>query len=225
VTTPLLTTKLYVPPVRPNLVPRPRLVERLNEGPRSGRKLTLVSAPAGFGKTTLVSEWCRGAGSVSTPVRSGAGTVPVPAPIQAAWLSVDEGDNDPARFLAYLIAALQTVEGNIGQESLAALQSPQPPPVEAVLTSLINELAAIPEGIILVLDDYHVIGSSSIDGWTPRPVHVQWAPAVRCVMLTRWETNYRAHVAKDPLSTSRCTGIGIGIARDVHASETGFLNL
>ncbi|RKY23192.1 MAG: hypothetical protein DRP83_09620, partial [Planctomycetota bacterium] len=129
---PLLTTKLYIPPPRPNLVPRPRLIERLNAGLH--RKLTLVSAPAGFGKTTLLSEWihCRGA---------------VTAPLQVAWLSLDEGDNDPARFLAYLVAALQTVEPGIGAGVLTALQSPQPPPVEAALTALINDIAAVPHPV------------------------------------------------------------------------------
>ena len=89
--TPILATKLYIPPPRPKAVRRPRLIERLNEGVSSGRRLTLVSAPAGFGKTTLVSEWVAGCG----------------CPI--AWLSLDEGDNDPTRFLAYLVAALQTI--------------------------------------------------------------------------------------------------------------------
>jgi LuxR family maltose regulon positive regulatory protein len=99
---PLLTTKLYVPPPLPSLVERPRLIERLNEGPRSGRKLTLISAPAGFGKTTLVSEWVHAMGRVSPP-------------IAIAWLSLDESDNDPTRFLAYFVAALQTTEADIGK--------------------------------------------------------------------------------------------------------------
>ena len=95
--TPLLTTKLYIPTVqrRERVVPRPRLIERVNAGLNG--KLTLISAPAGFGKTTLVSEWVAGC---ERP---------------AAWLSLDEGDNDLARFLAYLIGALQTIEGDIGQ--------------------------------------------------------------------------------------------------------------
>jgi hypothetical protein len=99
---PLLKTKLYIPPIRPGLVPRPRLTERLNVG--LNRKLTLISAPAGFGKTTLVSE---GVASCERP---------------AAWLSLDEGDNDPVRFLAYLIAALQTVEADVGKGALSALE-------------------------------------------------------------------------------------------------------
>ena len=105
-TIPLLRTKFYIPPVRPELVSRPHLVERLNAGPRSGHKLTLISAPAGFGKTTLLSEWVAGC---EQPV---------------AWLSLDEGDNDPARFWVYFVAALQTVQAGIGATSLTALQAP-----------------------------------------------------------------------------------------------------
>ena len=92
--TPLLTTKLYIPPLSASLVRRPHLIERLNEGLRLGRKLTLVSASAGFGKTTLLSEW----------VHDGSGE---PSPLRASWVSLDEGDNDPARFLSYVVAGLQ----------------------------------------------------------------------------------------------------------------------
>ena len=147
--TPLLKTKLYIPPTRAELVSRPRLLERLNAG--LDRKLTLISAPAGFGKTTLLSEWVAVCGR---PV---------------AWLSLDEEDNDPTRFLAYLVAALQTIEGNIGQGLLAALQSPGSVNVEAVLTTLLNEITAVSQGdhegrlYILILDDYHVIESQVID--------------------------------------------------------------
>jgi LuxR family maltose regulon positive regulatory protein len=152
---PLLRTKLYIPPPRPELVSRPRLIERLNAGIH--RKLTLVSAPAGFGKTTLVSEWVQAMGG-ATP------------PIAIAWLSLDEGDNDPTRFLVYFVAALQTlalsqvqgIEANMGKGALSALQSPQPPPIEAILTALINEVAAIPDRIVLVLDDYHLIEAQPI---------------------------------------------------------------
>ena len=177
----LLQTKLYIPLIRPELVSRPRLIERLNaalpdqgglSSTREGfpRALTLVSAPAGFGKTTLVSEWVQTMGD-ATP------------PIAVAWLSLDEGDNDPARFLAYLIAALRTVAlgkareieprhehaaqqlpvGLIGEGVLSALQSPHPPPPQAVLIPLINEIAAHPGSIILVLDDHHAIQSSAVD--------------------------------------------------------------
>jgi LuxR family maltose regulon positive regulatory protein len=154
--TPILATKLYIPPPRAKIVLRPRLIEGLNEGLSLGRKLTLISAAAGFGKTTLVSEWIASCGQ---PV---------------AWLSLDEGDNDPTRFLTYIIAALQTIMANIGEGVLDVLQSPQPPPIESILTALINEIAAIPDNpstlplvagqrFILVLDDYHVIDSKPVD--------------------------------------------------------------
>ena len=149
-TTPLLTTKLFIPPTRPELVLRPRLIERLDGGLH--RKLTLISAPAGFGKTTLVSEWVRRTGAVTAPLR-------------VAWLSLDEGDNDYARFLTYFITALNRIEGidnTLGKRALSMLQSPQPPSIEDVLPSLINEIATIPDRIILVLDDYHLIDAQPI---------------------------------------------------------------
>src|SRR5215213_531834 len=115
---PILATKLYIPPPRPKAVFRSRLIERLNEGVH--RKLTLISAPAGFGKTTLVSEWVAGCDR------------------QVGWLSLDEQDSDPARFLTYLVAALQTIAPNMGEGVQAVLQSLQPPPTEAILTALLN---------------------------------------------------------------------------------------
>src|SRR6266571_2711688 len=141
--TPILATKLYIPRLRPNVVSRPRLLERLNEGLH--RKLTLISAPAGFGKTTLVSEWVEG---IERP---------------AAWLSLDEGENDPARFLTYLVAALQTIAATIGEGVSGVLQSPQPPPPEAMQTALLNDLTTIQDQFVLVLDDYHVIDAKAID--------------------------------------------------------------
>jgi LuxR family maltose regulon positive regulatory protein len=174
----LLKTKLYIPPARPELVSRPRLIERLNAG--LGRKLTLISAPAGFGKTTLVSEWVN---HLRLDAEKESQIVD-----RTAWLSLDENDNDPTRFLVYFIAALQTLAlsqvegietrqkpaaqqepvdqqepvGLIGKGALSALQSPQPPPTEAILTALINEIAAIPDRIVLVLDDYHLIESQPV---------------------------------------------------------------
>lgn len=140
---PILTTKLFIPPPRPGLVSRPRLIQRMNEGLR--HKLTLISAPAGFGKTTLASEW------ISTCGR------PV------AWLSLDNGDNDPLRFISYLIAALQTIETGIGEGPLATLQSPQPLQIETILTALLNEISANTENFLLVLDDYHAVDSQAVD--------------------------------------------------------------
>ncbi len=155
----ILTTKLFIPPPRPKIVLRPRLVEQLDQGLALGCKLTLLSAPAGFGKSTLASEWIAGCGR---PV---------------AWISLDEGDSDPARFLAYLVAALQTIRPGIGEGLLAALQSPEPPGTEAVMTTLLNEFVSVPGnlsaepslgdfaklGCILVMDDYHLVDSTQVD--------------------------------------------------------------
>src|SRR5215467_5191084 len=131
--TPILATKLYIPRLRPNVVNRPRLIARLNEGLHG--KLTLISAPAGFGKTTLVSAWLAGYGR------------------PAAWLSLDEGENDPTRFLTYLVAAVQTIAPHFGAKLLGMLQSPQPPSTDSMLTALLNDLNTIPDQFILVLDD------------------------------------------------------------------------
>jgi LuxR family maltose regulon positive regulatory protein len=139
----ILATKLYIPLPRPKAVARPHLIERLNEGLQ--RKLTLLSAPAGFGKTTLVSEWIAGCGRPT------------------AWLSLDEGDGDPARFLTYLVASLQTIAADIGAGLLAVIQSPQPPPIESILTALLNEITTIPDHFMLVLDDYHLVDAKPVD--------------------------------------------------------------
>ncbi len=173
---PILATKLYIPPPRPGIVPRPRLVQRLNEGLAAGRTpgVALISASAGFGKTTLVSEWIAGS---KRPV---------------AWLSLDEGDNDPTRFLTYLVAALQTLalsdaEGlaaNIGAGALALLQSPQPPSSESILTILLNEINTISDSFILVLDDYHVIDSKPVDQALAFLVEHQ-PPRMHLVIATR----------------------------------------
>src|SRR5947209_13770841 len=141
--TPVLVTKLFIPRPRPNVVPRPRLIERLNDSLHGS--LSLISAPAGFGKTTVVSEWVAGCGRPT------------------AWLSLDDGDNDPARFLLHLVAALQTVATDIGEGVSDALQSRQPPPPEAILTGLLNEITVLPDRFILVLDDLHVIDAKPID--------------------------------------------------------------
>ena len=141
----ILTTKLHIPVPRSKVVHRPRLIARMNEGMH--HKLTLVSAPAGFGKTTLVSEW------IATCER----------PI--AWLSLDEGDNDTVRFISYLIATLQTIKAGIGESLLAALHAsqPQPPHVPTILTDLLNEISVLPEHFLLILDDYHLIDSQQVD--------------------------------------------------------------
>jgi LuxR family maltose regulon positive regulatory protein len=150
---PLLTTKLYVPPVRPEWVPRPRLVDHFVAG--MDRRLTLLAAPAGYGKTTLLSE-C--AAQCGRPV---------------AWLTLDTGDNDPVRFWTYLVAALQTVQEQVGRALLDALPAPElaqegPTPArdlhrfEAPLTTLLNEVAAIPGTLALILDDFHALEAQPV---------------------------------------------------------------
>ena len=145
---PLLETKLYVPRSRRGLVPRPRLTERLDRGIAS--KLMLVSAPAGFGKTTLLTEWLAAGPAAPADERA------------AAWLSLDRGDNDPVSFWTYVIAALRTVAAGVGENALALLHAPQPPPIETVLTELLNDLGALAGDIVLVLDDYHVVDALDV---------------------------------------------------------------
>jgi LuxR family maltose regulon positive regulatory protein len=144
----LLATKFCIPTQRKGIIPRLRLVEQLEAGLRQrggfGRRLTLISAPAGFGKTTLAIDWLQ---------RS---KLPV------GWLSLDEPDNDPRRFITYLIAAMKQVNENIGQAASAMIQSPKPPPSELLLTALVNEISCSPQPFALVLDDYHVIHTPSI---------------------------------------------------------------
>src|SRR3712207_6032349 len=142
----LVTTKLRAPRRRPNLVARPRLREVLAW--TGERALTLVSAPAGFGKTTLLGGWAEGWSARGRAV---------------AWVSLDESDNDFARFLAYLVSAVRSAEPHFGEGILASLRSPGLPPAEALATALVNELAELPQEIVLILDDYHEIDA--------RPIH------------------------------------------------------
>ena len=184
----LLATKLYIPPARKKLVPRPQLVQILDEACQQGQQLILVSASAGYGKTTLVTQWLRGNQT------------------KTAWLSLDKTDNDPARFLAYLIAALQQIDEGIGENTQAMLQSPQPLPPELVLTTLINEIALVPTPFILVLDDYHVIEAL--------PIHQQLVflvehqpPQMHLVLLTREDPPL-------PLALLRARGQMVEIRQD-----------
>ncbi|MDQ3864094.1 MAG: LuxR family transcriptional regulator, partial [Actinomycetota bacterium] len=134
-----------MPRAHPNLVPRPRLGELLTEG--MSRKLTLISAPAGFGKTTLLSEWRM---------------MHLGAEYPLAWVSLEEADNDLTRFLSYLAGALRAIEADVGEAILASLRSPQPPPIESLLTALVNEISEIPRDFALVLDDYHLIANEAV---------------------------------------------------------------
>ena len=140
----LLTTKLNIPPARANLVARPRLIERLQES--LSFNLVLISAPAGFGKTTLVSEWVHS----SQP------------PVPTAWLSLEHRENDPVRFWEYFIAALRTLKPTAGEAALSLLHAPEPYPTESILTALINDITGIRKDFIVVLDDYHLIVAESV---------------------------------------------------------------
>ncbi len=137
----LLSTRLQVPPLRPDAVERPLLAARLEDGLRLGHRLTLLSAPAGFGKTTLIREW------IDATDR------------RVAWLSVDEGDNDVAHFLRYLVASLGQVDDQLVGAPLPSTFSPSP---RELLVSLINGLAATERNLLLVIDDYHLIRSFSV---------------------------------------------------------------
>ena len=165
---PLLTTKLNIRPLRPSLVPRPRLLQKLDEGLREGCWLILVSAPAGYGKTTLVAEWLHhlraapAPGPAGSEVQVGMKTQADQPTYDLAWLSLDADDNDHARFMAYFIAALETIQADVGTGMRALFNSPQTPPLKSVLTTLINNLATLSTGLVLVLDDYHVIEHRSI---------------------------------------------------------------
>ena len=166
-TAPLLETKLYVPKLRRGLVARRRLSERLSRGVES--KLTLISAPAGFGKSTLLAEWLASAPSDER---------------QAAWLSLDDGDSHPVSFWTYVIAALQTVAPGVGAAALSHLQGPQPPPLESILAMLLNELGALPNDIVLVLDDYHEVDTHDIQGGMAFLLE-HLPPRIHVVMTTR----------------------------------------
>jgi LuxR family maltose regulon positive regulatory protein len=200
--TPILATKLNIPPPRAKIVLRPRLIERLNEGLSAGRKLTLISASAGFGKSTLVSEWVAGCGR---PV---------------AWLSLDEGDNDLAGFLTYLVAALKTIKVEVGAGLLEALQAPQPPSTESILTALLNEIVAFPDHFVLVLDDYHVLDSKPVDeALTFLLDHLP--PQMHLVITTREDLHLSlARLrARDQLTELRAADL-----RFTHAEVAEFLN-
>lgn len=193
----LLQTKLNVPPLRPNLVSRPQLLDRLNQGVKLGHKLTLISAPAGFGKTTLVAEW------VNQKADSRATNHPssfILDPSKVAWLSLDEGDNDPGRFLLYLVTALNQARGIAATIEATVPGMPQSPlpPAEIVLTSLINEISAGSDSLLLILDDYHLIDSSPVDeALTFLIEHLP--PQMHLVISTREDPNL-------PLARLRASG-------------------
>ena len=160
----LLNTKLNVPPVRPSHVQRPELIQKLDK--LHEYKLALIVASAGYGKTALVSEWI------------------AQNQLKVAWFSIDAGDNDPVRFWDYVIAAIQTLYPPIGEQALTLLHEPQPLPIETILSTLINELSAVPDLFTVVLDDYHVIQSAAIhEGLAFLVEHMP--SQMRLVMTTR----------------------------------------
>jgi LuxR family maltose regulon positive regulatory protein len=196
----ILATKLYIPPPPPKVVDRPRLIARLNEGLR--RKLTLIAAPTGFGKTTLVSAWVAGC---DPPV---------------AWLSLDAGDSDPQRFLTYVVAALRTIAPHFGEGVLGVLQSPQPPPTDTILTALLNEITTLPDPFVLILDDYHLIEAPAVDQ-TLTYLLEHLPPPMRLVLATREDPPL-------PLARLRArdqlTELRAGDLRFTPAEAAGFLN-
>ncbi len=178
---PLLETKLFIPKLRRGQVARPRLSERLSRG--AERKLTLVSAPAGFGKTTQLVEWL-----ASLPDD-------VPSP---AWLSIDPSDSQATTFWSYVIAALQSVVPGVGTISLSLLREPQPAPIQSVLEALLNDLSATPTQVVLVLDDYHLIDAPDIhEGVGFLLEHLP--PEVHMVIATRADPGF-------PLARLRARG-------------------
>ena len=190
---PLLLTKLSVPSARRSLVSRLRLSERLDE--ELGGKLTLISAPAGFGKTTLLSMW------LAVSSRRGS---------SAVWLSLDPGDNDPTRFWRYFIAVADRLYPGAGDTALMLLQSSQAPPIEAILTTLLNELTELPADAVLVLDDYHLIESQTIHEALIFLIE-HLPPQVHLIISTR---------ADPPLPLSRLRARGE--MAELHASDLRF---
>jgi LuxR family maltose regulon positive regulatory protein len=170
----LLLTKLTIPPSRPSLVARPHLIERLNQGVLSGSKLTLVSAPAGFGKTTLVAEWL-----FQSMINNSSLAIE-----GSSWLSLDKYDDDPNRFWQYLLAALESAIPGIGASTQPLLLTTPLPPPPVLLTGLLNNLADLSQPIVLVIDDYHVIASQPIhEGLDFLLEHAP--PQLHLVLMTR----------------------------------------
>ena len=139
----ILATKLYIPSLHPQAIQRQSIMDLMNAGLSIGKRLSLVCAPAGYGKTTLVCEWLQ--------------KIP-----HACWISLDKSDNDPRLFFSYLIAALQTIRPDVGGQAQAILDAPQPPPLQVVLSSLLNDLAQVHSQTVIVLDDYQSIHASQI---------------------------------------------------------------
>lgn len=144
-------TRVHVPMPRRPLVARPRLTERLRVAPHSLPRLVLVAAPAGFGKTTVLTQWL-----------TSDSAAPAEASPRVAWLSLDRGDTDPRRFLAHLLAALRSTSPDLGADALDLMGLEGAPPTDAVLVSLVNDLDTVDGRTVIALDDYHVIDSPAV---------------------------------------------------------------
>ena len=191
---PILTTKLYIPPTRPGLVPRRHLIARLKAGVEAGHRVTLISAPAGFGKTTLAAT-C--AATCGWPV---------------AWLSLDQGDSDPAEFWRYVIAACQTIHAILGAEAEALLTDPHPPRIQTILAHLLNDVAAAQSRFLLVLDDYQAIQDREIHASLAYAIE-HLPPNLNLLLVTRADPPL-------PLSQLRARGHLTEIrARDLRFSD------
>ena len=180
----LLATKVHVPPLNGNLVNRANLVARLNDGIARGCRLTLISAPAGYGKSTLLSEW------------------QAQAELPVAWLSLEKSENSPARFWSYFVTALNTLapvqQANIGSAILQALQTPQPGSMEAQITELINQLSTLEERVCLVLDDLHTLSESQI--------HQDLTFLIEHLPQTEHSLHLLAITRMDPLASGEMAG-------------------
>jgi LuxR family maltose regulon positive regulatory protein len=220
----ILTTKLHIPPLRSKHILRPRLIERLNDS--AHRKLILISAPAGFGKTTLVVEWLNSDFGLSiadfrlkgTSAAAINPTSKIENP-KSAWLSLDENDSNPARFLSYFIAALGRIQPDIGESELRVLQTPQPPPLVPVLTSLLNQIDEDTGPFTLILDDYHMLNSPAIDGALAFVLE-NMPPQMHVVILTREDPHLPLHRlrAEDQLTELRASDL-----RFTHDETAAFL--
>ncbi len=214
--TTILTTKLYIPPPRPNLVRRSHLWTRLTEGLH--RKLTLVSAPAGFGKTTLISSWIDGLQTTEAgqDLRTDR---PSTFDYRVAWLSLDKQDSDPVRFLTYLVAALQRINPDLGSGLLDQLHAPLTPPVEPLLTTLLNRVTTLSRKLVVVLDDYQSVEDKAVDKILAFLLE-HLPPQMHLVITTRADPQL-------PLARYRARGqlteLRAGDLRFTHAEAADFL--
>jgi LuxR family transcriptional regulator, maltose regulon positive regulatory protein len=181
----ILPTKLYIPLPRPNLVDRTHLLDRLDGGLRAGRRLSVIAAPAGFGKTTLVASWVYSAGR---PVASRA----------VAWLALDEADSDPARFFTYLIAALRQIDPALGRTAQTLLGTPQMPTPEVLMGSLARDIAAVDGPFLLILDDYQLVEAPKVHQ-ALSTLFTHPLPSLHVVVITR-------EIPKLPLARMRVRG-------------------